>query len=122
MQVLRGFLWLLVGLLFGQSVVPWLPVALPAGVVGMLALTLVFLLRGGIDADIAAVSQPLIGMLALLIMPGVVEIFFVAGRFADQAAAILVALLVGTLASVASTLWLLKRCLPATEADTSTAP
>ncbi|KFF49599.1 hypothetical protein GY26_07270 [Gammaproteobacteria bacterium MFB021] len=112
MSVLRGFLWLLVFLLLGQAIVLWLPIALPAGVIGMLLLTLWFCQRGGMNADVVAVSQPLIAMLALLIMPGVVEIFFVAGRFADQAGAILTALLLGTLASVASSLWLMRRCLP----------
>lgn len=122
MAVLRGFLWLLAFLLLGQSVAPWLPVALPAGVIGMLALTACFVMRGGVEANVAAVSQPLIGMLALLILPGVVEIFFVAGRFADQAGAILVALLAGTVASVASTLWLLKRYLPPPPPDHGHAP
>lgn len=112
MSVMRGLLWLLAFLLIGQSVVQLLPIPLPSGVVGMLLLTLWFICRGKMNADVIAVSHPLIAMLALLIMPGVVEIFFIAGRYADQAGAILTALLVGTLSSVASSLWLMRRYMP----------
>lgn len=112
MSIMRGLLWLLAFLLLGQSMVQLLPIPLPAGVVGMLLLTLWFVRRGKMNADVVAVSHPLIAMLALLIMPGVVEIFFVAGRYADQAGAILTALLVGTLLSVASSLWLMRRYMP----------
>ncbi|WP_251976301.1 CidA/LrgA family protein [Salinicola avicenniae] len=117
MSVLRGFLWLLGFLLLGQTGVELLDLPMPSGVIGMLLLALWFLYRGRMNDDIVHVSQPLIAMLALLIMPGVVEIFFIAGRYAHQWPAILIALIVGTLLSVLSSLLLMRRYLPpATEA------
>ena len=62
--------------------------------------------------DIAAASQPLIGLLAMLIMPGVVGVFFVADDFAGQWLAVAVALVGGTLASVLTTLLLMRRFMP----------
>ncbi|KAA0015672.1 CidA/LrgA family protein [Salinicola corii] len=116
MSVLRGFLWLLIFLLLGQAVVGLFRLPMPSGVIGMLLLTLFFGYRGGMNPDVVHISQPLIAMLALLIMPGVVEIFFVAGQFADQWAAILTALIAGTLLSVLSSLLLMRRYLPASDA------
>ncbi|WP_110601288.1 CidA/LrgA family protein [Salinicola lusitanus] len=115
MSVLRGFLWLLVFLLLGQAAVELFHLPMPSGVIGMLLLTLFFGYRGGMNPDVVHVSQPLIAMLALLIMPGVVEIFFVAGRFADQWIAIVTALIAGTLLSVLSSLLLMRRYLPASD-------
>jgi len=115
MSVLRGFLWLLVFLLLGQTLVRLFHIPMPSGVIGMLMLTLWFGYRGGMNADIVRISQPLIAMLALLIMPGVVEIFFVADQFADQWAAIVTALIAGTLLSVLSSLLLMRRYLPASD-------
>lgn len=112
MPFLRGFLWLLAFLLLGQTIVRVLAIPMPSGVIGMLLLTLWFRYRGGMNADVVRVSQPLIAMLALLIMPGVVEIFFIAGRYVDQAGAILTALIGGTLLSVLSSLLLMRRYLP----------
>ena len=113
MSVLRGFLWLLAFLLLGQTFVRLFHIPMPSGVIGMLLLTLWFGYRGRMNPDVVHVSQPLIAMLALLIMPGVVEIFFVADQFADQWAAILTALIAGTLLSVLSSLLLMRRYLPA---------
>ncbi|WP_083942011.1 CidA/LrgA family protein [Salinicola socius] len=111
MSVLRGFLWLLAFLLLGQTLVRLFHIPMPSGVIGMLLLTLWFSFRGRMNRDVVQISQPLIAMLALLIMPGVVEIFFVADQFADQWTAILTALIVGTLLSVLSSLLLMRRYL-----------
>lgn len=115
MSVLRGFLWLLLFLLLGQTLVRLLSIPVPSGVVGMLLLTMWFGYRGRMNPEIVQISQPLIAMLALLIMPGVVEIFFVADQFAGQWEAILTALLAGTLLSVLSSLLLMRRYLPASD-------
>ena len=47
----------------------------------------------------------------MLIMPGVVGVFFIIGELAGQWTAILIALVLGTLFSVVTTLWLLKRLI-----------
>ena len=115
--VLRGFLWLTGVWLAGETLVVLLDLPVSAGVVGMLLMTALLMLRIGRLDDIAA-GQPLIGLLAMLIMPGVVGVFFVADDFAGQWLAVAVALVVGTLASVLTTLLLLRRCMPAEpEAD-----
>ena len=47
----------------------------------------------------------------MLIMPGVVGVFFIIGELAGQWSAILIALVIGTLLSVFTTLWLLNRLI-----------
>lgn len=117
MSVMRGFLWLLIFLLLGQATVELLALPMPSGVIGMLLMALWFVYRGGMNADIVHVSQPLIAMLALLVMPGVVEIFFVAGRYASQGISIIAALVLGTLLSVLSSLLLMRRFMPQLDID-----
>ncbi|MGB8714039.1 MAG: CidA/LrgA family protein [Onishia taeanensis] len=112
MVLLRGFLWLTGFWLAGETLVVLLGLPVSAGVVGMLLMTGMLMLRVGRLDDIAAASQPLIGLLAMLIMPGVVGVFFVADDFAGQWLAVAVALVGGTLASVLTTLMLMRRFMP----------
>ena len=77
----------------------------------MLLLCATLALHGRVPSSIAAAAQPLIALLAMLIMPGVVGVFFIVGELAGQWSAILIALLLGTLLSVITTLWLLKRLI-----------
>ncbi|SDO49210.1 Putative effector of murein hydrolase LrgA, UPF0299 family [Halomonas shengliensis] len=109
MPALRGFLWLIGFLLLGEVLITLTGLPVSAGVVGMLLLTVWLILHGGGFDDIAAAARPLIAVLALLIMPGVVGIFFMLDELAGQLTAILAALLLGTLLSVFTTLWLLRR-------------
>jgi len=111
MAVLRGFLWLLGFLLLGDALVTLAGLPVSAGVAGMLLLGAWLMLRGTVSADIAAAAQPLIGVLAMLIMPGVVGIFFMLDALAGQWTAILSALVLGTLLSVFTTLWLMRRLM-----------
>ncbi|RAU18005.1 CidA/LrgA family protein [Nitrincola tibetensis] len=112
MQVIKGFLILLLFLLSGDVLVTLLNLPISAGVAGMLLITLWFMLRGRMQEDVALASQPLIAVLAMLIMPGVVGVFFVAGRYADQWLAFVAALVVGTFLSVLTTLILMSRFTP----------
>ncbi|MEQ5803435.1 CidA/LrgA family protein [Halomonas sp. H10-9-1] len=111
MSTLRGFLWLIGFLLLGEMLINLTGLPVSAGVVGMLALTAWLVLHGGGFDDIAAAARPLIAVLVLLIMPGVVGIFFMLDELAGQLAAILAALLLSTLLSVFTTLWLLRRLM-----------
>jgi len=108
MVMLRGFLVLSVFFLLGEAsrIVFALPVS--GGVIGMILLTFTLMVRGNISDSLAQASQALISVLVLLIMPGVVGIFFQAGEFSGQWLAIGSALVVGTLLSVLTTLWLLR--------------
>lgn len=117
MPVLKGFLWLVGFLLLGEALVWWLSLPVSPGVVGLLGLTLWAMLRGRIDPDIQAASQPLIQVLAMLIMPGVVGIFFIRDAFSGQWLPVAVALTLGTLLSVGSTFWLMQRFMPLVSAD-----
>lgn len=117
MSALRGFLWLIGFLLAGEALVILTGLPVSAGVIGMLLLTAWLALHGGGFDDIAAAARPLIAALALLIMPGVVGIFFILDELAGQLTAILVALLLGTLLSVFTTLWLMRRLVADANTD-----
>ncbi|WP_346797017.1 CidA/LrgA family protein [Halomonas sp. Bachu 37] len=108
MPALSGFLWLLGFWLIGEAVVTLTGLPVSAGVVGMLLLTLTLALRGGVPSTLAAAAQPLIALLAMLIMPGVVGVFFIIGEMAGHWTAILAGLILGTLLSVFTTLWLMQ--------------
>ncbi|MDR9425015.1 MAG: CidA/LrgA family protein [Marinobacter sp.] len=104
---LWGFFVLVVFFLLGEAVrvVAGLPIS--GGVIGMVLVTLKLMIRGNITDSLAAASQGLISVLVLLITPGVVGVFFVADQFSGQWLAVAVALVVGTLLSVLTTLWLM---------------
>ena len=118
MPALRGFLWLIGFLMIGDALVTLTGLPVSAGVAGMLLLTAWLVLHGGGFDAIAAAARPLIAALALLIMPGVVGIFFMLDELAGQLVAILAALLLGTLLSVFTTLWLLRRLVGDDDAGT----
>ncbi|MCP1314789.1 CidA/LrgA family protein [Halomonas sp. 707D7] len=111
MPALTGFLWLIGYYLIGEGVIHLSGLPVSAGVVGMLALTATLIVLGRVPASLGAAAKPLIAMLAMLIMPGVVGVFFIFDELAGQWWIILAALILGTLASVATTLWLLKRLM-----------
>ncbi len=101
MPALNGLLWLISYWLIGEVVIHFSGLPISSGVVGMLA----------------AAAQPLIALLAMLIMPGVVGVFFILNELAGQWLAIVAALLLGTLLSVFTTLWLLTRLMGRSHAD-----
>lgn len=111
MPALRGFLWLLGFLLLGETLVTLTGLPVSAGVVGLLLLTAWLMVHGGGFDDIAAAARPLIAVLAMLIMPGVVGIFFMGDDIGGQWTAILAALVGGTLLSSLTTLWLMRRLM-----------
>lgn len=115
MTVIKGFLILLLFLLLGDVIVTTLHLPVSPGVIGMMMVTFWLLLRGRMQDDLAAVSQPLIALLAMLIMPGVVGVFFVVGDYAQYWLAALLALVVGTMLSVLTTLWLMSRFMLTTK-------
>ena len=114
MPALSGFLWLISYWLIGEVVIYFTALPISSGVIGMLLLCVTLAMRGRVSSSIAAAAQPLIALLAMLIMPGVVGVFFIIGELAGQWSAILIALLLGTLLSVVTTLWLLKRLIKPT--------
>lgn len=112
MTLLRGFLWLLGFQLLGQLIVELLSLPISHAMAGLLLLLAWLLVKGRLDESVATASQALIPLLAMLIMPGVVGIFFVIDEFAGHWLAVVVALAVGTALSVLTTLWLMLRLMP----------
>lgn len=113
--MLRGFLILTLFLLLGESLGFLLDWPISGGVIGMILMTLWLMLRGHISDELASASQALISLLVLLIMPGVVGIFFLGAQFSGQWLAVAVALGLGTLLSVVTTLLLMQRFTPSPE-------
>ena len=74
-------------------------------------------LKRRLNENVATASQALLPLLAMLIMPGVVGVFFILDEFAGHWTAILLALVVGTFLSVLTTLWLMRRFMPADPAS-----
>jgi len=108
MSMLRGFLVLVLFFILGESVRVLLSLPVSGGVLGMVVITFTLMVKGNVSDDLASASQGLISVLVLLIMPGVVGVFFTADQFAGQWLAVAAALLVGTFLSVLTTLFLMK--------------
>lgn len=110
--MLRGFLILVLFFIVAEAlryIFNW-PVS--GGVLGMMLLTVWLMRVGHVSAEIATASNYLISILIVLIMPGVVGVFFLDDQFAGQWLAIAVALVLGTFASVATTFLLMLRLMP----------
>lgn len=108
MPMLRGFLVLVLFFILGEAVRVLLALPVSGGVLGMVLITLTLMVKGNVSDALASASQGLISVLVLLIMPGVVGVFFTADQFAGQWLAVAVALLLGTLLSVLTTLLLMR--------------
>ncbi len=120
MTLLRGFLWLLGFQLLGQVAVEWLSLPVSHAMAGLLLLLAWLLVTRRLNEGVAAASQALIPLLAMLIMPGVVGVFFVIDEFAGHWTAVMLALVLGTLLSVLTTLWLMRRFMPGDAASVDT--
>ena len=84
MTLLRGFLWLLGFQLLGQVLVEALALPVSHAMAGLLLLLAWLLVQRGFSESVATASQALIPLLAMLIMPGVVGVFFVIDEFAGH--------------------------------------
>ncbi|AMQ89627.1 MULTISPECIES: CidA/LrgA family protein [unclassified Marinobacter] len=109
MVMLWGFLVLVGFFLLGEALRVLVGLPVSGGVLGMVMVTLKLMLRGRITNELAAASQGLISVLVVLITPGVVGVFFIADQFAGHWGAVVVALVIGTLLSVFTTLLLMKK-------------
>ncbi|KPQ27295.1 MAG: putative effector of murein hydrolase LrgA [Marinobacter excellens HL-55] len=109
MVMLRGFLVLVVFFLLGEAVRVFAGMPVSGGVLGMVMATVTLMVRGRVSTELATASQGLISILVLLITPGVVGVFFIADQFSGHWATVLVALVIGTLLSVFTTLLLMKK-------------
>lgn len=89
--------------LAGEAVVAGLGLPVPGPVAGMLLLLIGLLLRGGIPPDLAMVGDGFLSNLSLLFVPAGVGVMLHAGVLGRDGAALTVALVVSTIASIAAT-------------------
>ncbi|PHQ25696.1 CidA/LrgA family protein [Marinobacter guineae] len=108
MSMLRGFLVLVLFFILGESMRVLFALPVSGGVLGMVVITFTLMVKGNVSDELASASQGLISVLVLLIMPGVVGVFFTADQFSGQWLAVATALLVGTFLSVLTTLLLMQ--------------
>lgn len=108
MTYILGFLSLLLFLLVGETLKFLFGWPVSGGIGGMLLLTVWLVRSGSVSEELAAASRALISALILLIMPGVVGVFFLGSRFSGQWLAIGGALIAGTALSVLTSLLLLR--------------
>ncbi|PSF13086.1 CidA/LrgA family protein [Marinobacter fuscus] len=109
MVLLRGFLVLVMFFLLGEALRVLADLPVSGGVLGMVMVTFTLMLRGRVSDELAEASRGLISVLVLLIAPGVVGVFFIVEQFYGQWTTVIVALIAGTLLSVLTTLWLMKK-------------
>lgn len=100
--MLRGLCILLTFQCAGELIILLTGWPFPGPVIGMLLLFCALQMRGEASAGLTACSQYLIRHLSLFFLPAGVGIFFLAQSQAQQLPAMLVAIFIGTLA----TLWL----------------
>ncbi len=114
--MLRGFLVLVVFFLLGEALRFGAGLSVSGGVLGMIMVTFTLMLRGKVSDELAEASKGLISVLVLLITPGVVGVFFIIDQFEGYWTAVVVALVVGTMLSVVTTLFLMKKMVALADA------
>jgi len=100
--------WLLVFQLAGEAIARGLDLQVPGPVIGMLLLFLALALRGGPSEEFRTSSQGLLQHLSLLFVPAGTGVLLHLHRVADEWIALLVSLVLGTLATLAVTAFTMK--------------
>lgn len=109
MSLIKGFLQILLFLILGEGISFVFALPVTGNVIGMLLLCLFLLLRQQVGEGLRLASDKLISLLSLLLLPGGAGLFFLGDVMDGQWVGVLVAVLVGTLLSFISTLWLMQR-------------
>lgn len=107
--MLSGWAVLLVFQLLGEALAQVLALPVPGPVVGMVLLMAALELRLPETEGLVAVSSGLLGHLSLLFVPAGVGIILHASTLAEEWPAVLTALAVSTVASIAVTGWIADR-------------
>ncbi|MDR0776519.1 MAG: CidA/LrgA family protein [Azonexus sp.] len=104
--------------LAGEMLARYFSLPVPGPVIGMLLLFVALVLRGGPGDDLRHTSQTLLQHLSLLFIPAGVGIMVHLHRVADEWLALLLSLLISTLATLAVTALTMRCCQrPATPED-----
>ncbi|MFC0283592.1 CidA/LrgA family protein [Camelimonas abortus] len=105
-NVLMGLAGLLLCQLAGEAVSRLLALPVPGPVTGMALMAAILLLRGGRPPEpVVQASRGLIGVLSLLFVPAGVGVISLGPVVADRSAAILAALAVSLVITLAVTAW-----------------
>jgi holin-like protein len=105
-----GYLTLIFALqLAGEAAARGLALPVPGPVLGMVALFVFFVLRGGIPAEVGRIADTLLGALSLLFVPAGVGLILHVPRLAADWQPIVAALVVSTGLTIALTGWLMTR-------------
>ncbi|GAB3104529.1 CidA/LrgA family protein [Aestuariicella hydrocarbonica] len=107
--MLKALIALLFFQLCGETLVSVLHSPIPGPVAGMLLLWIALAIKGGPSKDLDQVSHTLIQYLSLFFLPAGVGLFFLPASVQQYWPAILAAMLVGTLASMLFSGFLMKR-------------
>lgn len=103
MSFLNGITWLLIYQLAGETVVRLLQLPVPGPVMGMIMLFITLLVRGSAVASVNSASTALLSHLSLLFVPAGVGIMVHFDRITDEWLPISVALVLGTVITMAAT-------------------
>lgn len=109
--MLSALTQLLIFQLIGEVFARWFSLPVPGPVIGMLMLFAVLVLRGSVDNELASTSQNLLQHLSLLFVPAGTGVMLHLHRVADEWLALLLSLLVSTIATLVVTALVMKLCL-----------
>jgi holin-like protein len=107
--MLRAVLILFAGLLLGQTLVRATGLPLPGAVVGLLALLIAFVWRGGPDAHLRSVSGALLHNMSVLFVPAGVGLMTQMSALRRDLWPIAVAIPVSTILGMIVTAWVMTR-------------
>lgn len=106
--MILGMFILFAFLILGEAISYLLQLPVHGAAIGMLMITLWLMIRGSVSDELATASQQLISSLVLFVVPGVVGVFFLGEQFKGEWLSLGLALGVGTLLSVLTSLLLVK--------------
>lgn len=115
-MVIRFLALLLLCQLAGESITLRLGLPVPGPVIGMVILFAGMMIKRGVPAALGQVSNSLLQHLSLLFVPAGVGVMLHAGKLADQWLAVVVALVVSAVATMAVTALVMSRLGRGTEA------
>ena len=110
-MLLRGLSWLVLCQLLGTALNVLLLPMLPGPIIGMLLLSVFLLLRGEVGEPLSVASSSLLKSLPLILVPPAVGVMAYASDIAADFWAVVGALLLSLLLSVAFAGWLMQKLI-----------
>ena len=110
-MLLRGLTWLVLFQLLGTALNALFLTLLPGPIIGMLLLFVFLLLRGEVGEPLAAAATGLLHYLPLLLVPAAVGVMVHAQALAEDFWAIVGALVISLLVSLAFAGWLMQKLI-----------